>query len=117
MTGATVPGALARACRVVRPAGPRDTVADMMPEWVAAPASVDEASAVLAAATEHGLAVVPRGSGTAIGWGARPARCDLLIDTLRLDRVVEHEAGDLVARVQAGVTMAGLAGVLSPAGQ
>jgi glycolate oxidase FAD binding subunit len=59
----------------------------MMPEWVAAPASVDEASAVLAAATEHGLAVVPRGSGTAIGWGARPARCDLLIDTLRLDRV------------------------------
>jgi glycolate oxidase FAD binding subunit len=112
-----VPGALARACRAVRPAGPRDTVADVMPEWVAAPASVDEASAVLAAASEHGLAVVPRGSGTAIGWGARPARCDLLIDTVRLDRVVEHEAGDLVARVQAGVTMAGLAGVLSPAGQ
>ena len=112
-----MPGALARACRVVRPAGPRDTVADVMPEWVAAPASVDEASAVLAAATEHGLAVVPRGSGTAIGWGARPARCDLLIDTLRLDRVVEHEAGDLVARVQAGVTLAGLAGVLSSAGQ
>ena len=112
-----MPGALARACRVVRPAGPRDTVADVMPEWVAAPASVDEASAVLAAATEHGLAVVPRGSGTAIGWGARPARCDLLIDTLRLDRVVEHEAGDLVARVQAGVTMAGLAAVLSSAGQ
>jgi len=112
-----VPGALARACRAVRPAGPRDTVADVMPDWVAAPASVDEASALLAVATEHGLAVVPRGSGTAIGWGAPPARCDLLIDTLRLDRVVEHEAGDLVARVQAGVTMAGLAEALAPAGQ
>jgi glycolate oxidase FAD binding subunit len=117
LTGVTVPGALARACRVVRPAGPRDTVADVMPEWVAAPASLDEASALLAVATEHGLAVVPRGSGTAVGWGAPPARCDLLIDTGRLDQVVEHEAGDLVARVQAGVTMADLAAALSSAGQ
>jgi glycolate oxidase FAD binding subunit len=117
LTGVTVPGALARACRVVRPAGPRDTVAGVMPEWVAAPASLDEASALLATATEHDLAVVPRGSGTAVGWGAPPARCDLLIDTLRLDRVVEHEAGDLVVRVQAGVTMADLAAVLSSAGQ
>jgi glycolate oxidase FAD binding subunit len=117
LTGVTVPGALARACRVVRPAGPRDTVADVMPEWVAAPANLDEASALLAAATEHGLTVVPRGSGTAVGWGAPPVRCDLLIDTLRLDQVVEHEAGDLVVRVQAGVTMAELATALSPAGQ
>ena len=49
---------------------------------------------------------MPRGSGTKLGWGAPPRRCDLVIDTLRLDRVVEHEAGDLVVRVQAGVTIA-----------
>ncbi len=84
---------------------------------VAAPASTGEASALLAAAQAHGLAVVPRGSGTRLGWGAPPRRCDLVIDTLRLDRVVEHAAGDLVVRVQAGVTMARLAEVLAAAGQ
>ena len=117
MSPASVPGALALACRAVRPAGPRDMVAGVMPDWVASPASAEEASALLAAATEHGLAVVPRGSGTAVGWGPPPRRCDLVIDTLRLDQVLEHAAGDLVVRASAGVTMARLAGVLAAAGQ
>ena len=117
MSTASVPGALARACRTVRPAGPRDAVAGVVPGWVAAPAGEDEASALLATAAEHGLAVVPRGSGTRIGWGAPPRRCDLIIDTHLLNRVVEHAAGDLVARVQAGVTLRQLARVLGTAGQ
>ena len=112
-----MPGALALACRAVRPAGPRDMVAGVMPDWVASPATGEEASALLAAATEHGLAVVPRGSGTAVGWGPPPRQCDLVIDTLRLDQVLEHAAGDLVVRASAGVTMARLAGVLAAAGQ
>ena len=117
MSPASVPGALALACRAVRPAGPRDMVAGVMPDWVASPATIAEASALLAAATEHDLAVVPRGSGTAVGWGPPPARCDLVIDTLRLDQVLEHAAGDLVVRAAAGVTLARLAGVLAAAGQ
>lgn len=117
MSRASIPAALARACRTVRPAGPRDAVAGVMPGWVAAPAGTDEASTLLATAAEHGLAVVPRGSGTRIGWGAPPRRCDLIIDTQRLNQVIEHAAGDLVARVQAGVTLGQLARVLGAAGQ
>jgi glycolate oxidase FAD binding subunit len=117
MATTSVPGALTRACRAVRPAGPRDAVAGVIPKWVAAPASAAEASALLAAATEHGLATAPRGSGTAIGWGPPPRRCDLVIDALRLDQVIEHAAGDLVVRAQAGVTMATLSRVLAEAGQ
>ena len=117
MTTDTIPGALALACRAVTPAAPRDAVAGVMPSWVASPASVEEASAVLRAAADHDLAVVPRGGGTKLGWGAPPRRCDVVIDMLRMDRVLEHAAGDLVARVQAGVTMAHLAGVLGGAGQ
>ena len=56
-----------------------------------------------------GLAVVARGAGTKLGWGAPPRRLDLLLDTGRLDRVVEHAAGDLVVVVQAGVRLAALA--------
>ncbi len=36
-------------------------------------------------------------------WGAAPASCDLIIETRRLDQVLEHAAGDLVVSVQAGV--------------
>jgi glycolate oxidase FAD binding subunit len=117
LTAPSIPGALARACRTVRPAGPRDAVAGVVPSWVAAPSGTDEASALLATAAEHGLAVVPRGNGTRIGWGAPPRRCDLIIDTQRLNQVLEHAAGDLVVRVQAGVTLGQLAGVLGAAGQ
>jgi glycolate oxidase FAD binding subunit len=117
MTTDTIPGALALACRAVTPAAPRDAVAGVMPSWVAYPASVEEASAVLRAAADHDLAVVPRGGGTKLGWGEPPSRCDVVIDTLRMNRVLEHAAGDLVARVQAGVTVAELAGVLGGAGQ
>ncbi len=117
MSSASVPAALAKACHTVRPAGPRDAVAGVVPNWVAAPSGTDEASALLAAAAEHDLAVVPRGSGTRVGWGAPPRRCDLIIETQRLNQVLEHAAGDLVVRVQAGVTLGQLAGVLGAAGQ
>ena len=48
--------------------------------------------------------MVPRGAGTGLAWGAPPSRCDLVVDLRSMDHVVEHEAGDLVARVQAGAT-------------
>ena len=61
--------------------------------------------------------MVPRGTGTRLDWGAAPSRCDLIVDTQRLDAVLEHAAGDLVVRVQAGVRLSDLADVLAAAGQ
>src|SRR5690348_4806438 len=88
-----------------------------MPRFTASPASVAEASALLAAAAAQDLAVVPRGGGSKLGWGAPPRRCDLVVDTTALDQVIEHAADDLVARVQAGVSVARLGEVLAGAGQ
>jgi glycolate oxidase FAD binding subunit len=110
-------GALAAACPAARPAGPGDAIAGVMPRFAASPATVAEASALLAAAAAQDLAVVPRGGGSKLGWGAPPRRCDLVVDTTALDRVVEHAADDLVARVQAGVSVARLGEVLAGAGQ
>jgi glycolate oxidase FAD binding subunit len=109
--------ALTAACPASRPGSAADAVAGVTPRFAASPASVAEASAVLHAATEHDLAVVPRGSGSKLDWGAPPRRCDLVVDTLRLDQVLEHAAGDLVARVQAGVSLDRLGEVLDGAGQ
>ena len=109
--------ALAAACPASRAGSPGDAVAGVTPRFAASPASVAEASALLHAATEHDLAVVARGSGSKLGWGAPPRRCDLVVDTSRLDQVLEHAAGDLVARVQAGVSLHQLGELLAGAGQ
>ena len=109
--------ALAAVCPASRPASSEDAVAGVTPRYAASPASVAEASAVLRVATDYDLTVVPRGSGSKLAWGAPPRRCDLVVDTLRLDQVLEHAAGDLVARVQAGVSMHRLAEVLGGVGQ
>jgi glycolate oxidase FAD binding subunit len=117
MTDEVIPAQLANACRDVRAAVKADAVGGVVPRYVAAPASTQEAGALLRAAAELGLAVVPRGAGTRLDWGAPPARCDLVVETRQLDKVLEHAAGDLVVRVQAGVRLADLAEVLNAAGQ
>ena len=109
---------LAAACRAVREADPSaDLVAGVTPAFVASPASTEEASALLRTAAGYGLTVVPRGAGTGLGWGAPASAGDLVVDMRRMDQVIEHAAGDLVARVQAGATMGYLASVLASAGQ
>jgi glycolate oxidase FAD binding subunit len=112
-----VPDVLAQACANVREATEADAVAGVQPGWVAAPASVPEAAATMRAAAGLGLSVVPRGSGSRLSWGLPPDRCDLVIETGGLGRVIEHAHGDWVASVQAGVTLEHLAEVLAGRGQ
>ena len=57
------------------------------------------------------------GSGSRLGWGSPVTRCDLVVDTRRMDAVLEHASGDLVARVQAGALMGDVSAVLALAGQ
>ncbi|WP_067830731.1 FAD-binding oxidoreductase [Actinomadura kijaniata] len=94
--------ALAKVCSDVRPAYPEEGVLGVLPRFVAAPAGVAEAAETMRAAAEHGLAVIARGMETRLDWGLPPQRCDLLLDTHRMDRIVEHAAGDLVVSAEAG---------------
>jgi glycolate oxidase FAD binding subunit len=112
-----IPPQITAACQVVRPATPADAVAGMQPWLVAAPSSTQEASDLLRAAAALGLAVVPRGTGSRMHWGYPPSRCDLVIEMTRMDAIMEHAAGDLVATVQAGLSLGKLAEVLAGAGQ
>jgi glycolate oxidase FAD binding subunit len=112
-----VPPELAKACAEVRLAGPGDAISGQPARFAAEPASTAEAAALLRAAAELGLTVVPRGSGRRIGWGVPPHSCDLVVSTRRLDQVIEHAAGDLVVTVQAGVTLDQLQARLAAAGQ
>ncbi len=115
---AVVGKALAAACESLRPGVPEDGVgAGIIPAFVASPSSTTEASALLRACAEHDLAVVPRGAGSRLCWGSPVSRCDVVVDMLGMGAVVEHAAGDLVARVQAGARFSDVASVLAAAGQ
>jgi glycolate oxidase FAD binding subunit len=109
--------ALLAACPDLREGGPADAIGGVVPSFVASPGSTGEVAALLRAAAEHELAVVPRGAGSRLGWGIPPSRCDLVVDMLCMGSVVEHAAGDLVARVQAGARMGDVASALADAGQ
>ncbi len=114
----TIPaGSLAAACSVFREGEAADAIDGIVPAFVASPGSTAEAAALLRAAAALDLSVVVRGSGSRLGWGASLTRCDLVVDMLRMDAVVEHAAGDLVAKVQAGARMNHVLGVLAASGQ
>ena len=87
------------------PATDHDRVAGVPARFVAAPASTEEAAAVLTAAAREDLAVVVRGGGTKLDWGMPPRRLDLIVDTHRLTGVVEHAAGDLIVVARAGTPL------------
>ena len=117
MTADSVPAELVTACADVAAASGSDQIAGVQARYVAAPASTQEASALLRSAAGLGLTVAPRGSGRRQHWGAPPASCDLIVDTRRLDQVLEHVAGDQVLRVQAGVILDDLAKLVAGASQ
>jgi glycolate oxidase FAD binding subunit len=99
-------------------AAPPGTEVDGVPVGrVARPGSVEEAGQVLRAAAAERLAVAFTGGGSKLGLGNPPERADLLVSTERLNQVLEHAAGDLVVRAQAGVRLADLQAALAPAGQ
>ncbi|MEU6430502.1 FAD-binding oxidoreductase [Microbispora sp. NPDC046973] len=101
----------------VRAAGDGDEVAGVRPRWVALPESAEEIAAVMRVCAAHDLAAVATGGGTKLHWGAPPARCDVLVDLCCMNRILEHAAGDLVVRAQAGVTVEALARALAEEGQ
>jgi glycolate oxidase FAD binding subunit len=81
------------------------------------PKSYEDAAAALREAAGDGRQVRVRGSGTRLGWGTPVAEPGLEISTAKLDAIVEHNAGDLTAVVQAGVPLGRLRKKLAKAGQ
>lgn len=94
-----------------------DAVAGVTPCLVATPTSTEQVSSVLRSAHEDGLTVVPRGAGRAVGWAPSPTACDLVLDLSAMNRVLEHQAGDLIVAAEAGTPLAHLQDAVADAGQ
>ncbi len=91
----------------------RFAVDGQAPRWVVQPLSLEQVSGVVALAWEAGLAVVPRGGGSALGLGHPATRVDVVLDLSGLARIVEYNPDDLTITVEAGVTAGALAARLA----
>jgi glycolate oxidase FAD binding subunit len=83
------------------------------PRWVVRPVAVEQVAGVLALAHQEGLAVVPRGSGSALDLGQSPTRLDIVLDLTGLARVLDDHPADLTVGVEVGLTAGALADHLS----
>ena len=70
------------------------------------PGNEQELAKVLKLANAAGLAVIPRGGGTKLGWGNPPARADMILSTARLTDIIE--AVELIRSEIAGATLQNL---------
>jgi glycolate dehydrogenase FAD-linked subunit len=75
---------------------------------VARPRSTEEVAAVLRLANEHGFPVVPRAAGTGRTGGAVPERGGAVLDLMAMDRIVEIDEREQLARVEPGVRLGAL---------
>lgn len=97
----------------VRAATPADAVGGLQSQLVLEPSDEKELAAALRLANDAGLAVIPRGGGTKLGWGNAPARVDVILSTRRLDKIIEHVWADLTVTVQAGCSVQNLQDALA----
>lgn len=75
------------------------------PLAVVRPRSTEEVAAVARFASEHGLAIVPRGSGTGLSGGTTPVEGGLVVSFADMNSIIRIDERDHVAVVQPGVTL------------
>jgi D-lactate dehydrogenase (cytochrome) len=87
------------------------------PMAIVCPATREELAAAVRAATEAGIAVVPRGGGMSYTKGYLPANAhSIVIDSRKMNRVLEVNTDDLYVTVEAGCTWAKLNEALEDTG-
>jgi len=74
-----------------------------MPQVVVIPESTDQVAAVVLLANRELIPVTPRAMGSSLSGGPVPRRGGIVIDTKRMDRILEIDEVNFVAVVQPGV--------------
>ena len=86
------------------------------PRAVVLPTTTEEVAAIVAAVHGEGIPVVPRGAGTGLSGGALASGDGVIVGTARMNRIVEIDAANRLARLQPGVINAHLTVAARPHG-
>ncbi|MBW2094243.1 MAG: FAD-binding protein [Deltaproteobacteria bacterium] len=78
------------------------------PDAVIFPGTTEQTAAILRLATEREIPVIPRGAGTGMSGGALPVHGGLVMSLEHMNRILEIDRENLVAKVEPGVITAHL---------
>lgn len=81
-----------------------------IPLAVALPRSTDEVAKVLRFCHDNALKVVPRGAGTSLCGGALPGEDTIVVCVSKMNKVLDIDYANRVARVEAGITNLAISG-------
>ena len=81
------------------------------------PLDASMAASMLAEASRDAVRIIPRGSGTKLAWRGDDATGGAYLSTCHLNTPIQHYAGDLVATIPCGATLAEANAVLAGSGQ
>ena len=79
------------------------SIFQVMPEIVVLPGDVEQVAAVVKAAGQANVPIVPRGSGTGLAGGAVPAEGGIILSLARLNRILKIDLENALAIVEPGV--------------
>ena len=86
-------------------------------ECVVYPQNAAELAEVIACVRANRWRLLVCGSGSKLHWGGLAEGVQLVVSTARLDRLIEHAAGDMTVTAEAGMKLADLQALLAKAGQ
>lgn len=87
-----------------------------VPLAVVLPGSTEEVAAVLKYLGEKRVKIVPRGAGTSLSGGALPTEDSVIVGLARMNRILEIDYANRIARVEAGVTNVNITNAVSHEG-
>jgi glycolate oxidase FAD binding subunit len=87
------------------------------PSCIVYPHSQAELAAVIAGANQNKWRVLAQGSGSKINWGGLAKNIDIVVNTERINQLIEHAVGDLTVTVEAGMKFAHLQEILAKSAQ
>jgi glycolate oxidase len=86
------------------------------PDAVVFVSSTDEVAGVVKLCNKHGVPFVPRGGGTNLSGGTIPFKGGIVIEMIRMNRILEIDRPNLRARVQPGMFNLEFGNTLIPLG-
>jgi glycolate oxidase FAD binding subunit len=102
---------------LVRPGTHDDAIDDVVPAIVVTPERTGDLAATLAEASRLRATTIVSGGRTKIAWGRPASNIDVAVSTARLDRLVAHRHGDLIATIETGATIEAVNAALAHHGQ
>lgn len=74
-----------------------------LPAAIVCPANTQQLTAIVELARQEKIALIPFGAGSGVLGGTLPLNCEVMVDTKRMDRILDLNEVDRTVTVQAGM--------------